>query len=561
MRHFLCLTLLASTLLSATAGSAAVSNSELKIGISQEFENLNPLIMTMSATSYMYSMVGRTLVTLDPDGKWVAQLAKKIPNLADGSAKMSSDKKQIIANWEILDNAKWSDGNPVVCADFDFARTVAASPNVSIGEKETYTQVAKIEWDKATPKKCTFTYEKARWDFYQLARFFPLPKHLEEPVFKKYGAQKEGYEKNSNYTKNPTAKGLFNGPYQISEVKLGSHVTFVPNPHFYGSAPKIQKIIVRLIPNTGTMEANLRTGEIDTIGTLGLAFDQAVAFDKKVKTEKLPYEVIFKPSITYEHIDLNLDNPIFKDIKVRKALVFALNREELVKALFDGRQTAASHNMAPLDPWYTVDPKKVTLYPYSRREAARLLDEAGWKLNNSDGYRYKDGKKLSLQFMTTAGNKTRETVQTFLQGQWKDVGIEVVIKNEPAKVFFGETVKKRKFGALAMYAWVSSPESTPRSTLHSASIPNEKNGWSGQNNMNWSNKDVDMAIDKIDTEFDPAKRVELAHQILKAYTEEVPVIPLYYRSDVAVKPIGMQNFRLAGHQFSETNEVENWQIK
>ncbi|MBX3018498.1 MAG: peptide ABC transporter substrate-binding protein [Bdellovibrionaceae bacterium] len=553
--------ILAGTLLSALTAQAAVSNKELKIGISQEFENLNPLIMTMSATSYMYSMVGRTLVTLSPDGKWVPQLAKSIPSLENGQAKLSADKKKIIATWEILENAKWSDGKPVICEDFNFARTVASSPNVSIGEKETYTQVEKIEVDKANPKKCTFTYEKARWDFYQLARFFPLPKHMEEPVFTKYGKAKEGYEKNSSYTKNPTAKGLYNGPYQIAEVKLGSHVTFVPNPEFYGTAPKIQKIIVRLIPNTGTLEANLRTGEIDTIGTLGMAFDQAVAFDKKVKSEKLPFDVQFKPSITYEHIDLNLGNPILKDLKVRKALVHAINRDELVKALFDGRQTAAVHNMAPIDPWFTADPKKITLYPYSRREAGRLLDEAGWKMNAADGFRYKDGKKLSFVFMTTAGNKTRETVQTFLQQQWKDAGVEMIIKNEPAKVYFGETMKKRKFPALAMYAWVSSPESTPRSTLHSASIPSEKNGWSGQNNPGWVNKEVDTAIDALDTEFDAKKRVELAHTIVKAYTDEVPVIPLYYRSDVAVTPKGIQNFRLAGHQFSETNEVENWEIK
>lgn len=546
--------------LTPALSSAAVSNKELKIGISQEFENLNPLIMTMSATSYMYSMVGRTLTTLNADGQWVPQLAKSIPSMKDGTAKLSPDKKKMIVNWEIIENAKWSDGTPVTCADFAFAREVAASPNVSIGEKETYTSIEKIEWDPKTPQKCVFTHSKPRWDFYQLARFFPLPKHIEEPIFKKYGAQKEGYEKNSMYTKNPSAKGLYNGPYQISEVRLGSHVSFVPNPYFYGTAPKIQKIIVRLIPNTGTLEANLRTGEIDTIGSLGMAFDQAVAFDKKVKSENLPFEVMFKPSITYEHIDLNLDNPILKDIRVRKALVLALNREELVKALFDGRQDMAIHNTAPIDPWYTKDPSKITLYPYSRREAGRLLDEAGWKLG-TDGFRYKDGKKLSLQFQTTAGNKTRETVQTFLQNQWKDAGIEVVIKNEPAKVFFGETMKKRKFPALAMYAWVSAPESTPRSTLHSQSIPTEKNGWSGQNNMGWSNKKVDELIEQIDVEFDPAKRAALAHQILKAYTDEVPVIPLYYRSDVAVTPKALQNLRLPGHQFAETNNVENWIVQ
>ncbi|MFN7729268.1 MAG: peptide ABC transporter substrate-binding protein [Bdellovibrio sp.] len=561
MKRTLNVLVLGLLLTSSISARAAVNNDELKIGITQEFENLNPLIMTMSATSYIYSMVGRSLVTLSPDGKWIPQLAKQIPTIENKKAVFTPDKKQIIATWEILDNAKWSDGKPLTCADFDFSLQVAASPTVSVGEKETYTQVSKITWDEKTPKVCTFTYGKARWDFNQLAQFRPLPKHLEAAVFAKHKDQKEGYEKNSLYNKAPTTPGLYNGPYKISEVKLGSHVTLIPNEHFYGSAPKIKKIIVKLIPNTATLEANLRSGTIDMVSSLGFSFDQAVAFEKKIKSESLLFNAEFKPSITYEHIDLNLGNPMLKDVRVRKALVYAINREELVKALFDGKQQVAIHNVSPIDPWFTNDPKKITLYPYSKREAGRLLDEAGWKLNTSDGYRYKDGKKMTMQFMTTAGNKTRETVQTFLQGQWKSVGIEVNIKNEPARVFFADTMKKRDYGAMAMYAWVSSPENSPKSVLHSSNIPSEKNGWSGQNNMAYSNKKVDELIEKIETEFDPKKRTALAQEILKYYTDEVPVIPLYYRSDVAVTPLALKGFRLPGHQFAETNEIENWSVQ
>lgn len=546
---------------SATADRAPAAKNDLVIGISQEFENMNPLIMTMSATSYMYRMVGRTLVTMDANGKWYPQLAKAIPSLENGTAKIVDvgGKKKIIATWEILPNAQWNDGTPITCADFAFALKVAAAPTVSVGEKETFTQVEKIEADPANPKKCTFTYEKAKWDFYALAQFYPLPKHLEESVFNKYSKQKEGYEKNSNYTKNPTMKGLYNGPYVISEVKLGDHVTFTPNAKFYGPQPKIQKIIVKLIPNTGTLEANLRSGTIDMISTLGLSFDEALSFEKKVKAEHLPYVVTFTPSITYEHIDLNLENPILKDLRVRKALLTGLNRQDLMKALFEGKQEAAVHSISPKDPWYTEDPKKITLYPYSKRTAAKLLDEAGWKMG-ADGYRVKDGKKLSLQFMTTAGNKTRELVQVYLQDQYKQLGIEIVTKNEPARVFFGETMKKRKYGAMAMYAWVSSPENNPRSTFHTSSIPTEKNGWSGQNNMAWSNPENDKLLDALDLEFDAKKRVELAHKILKHYTDEVPVLPLYYRSDVSVVPTYLKNYRPTGHQFAETNEVEKWEL-
>lgn len=540
---------------------AAPSNKELKIGIAQEFENLNPIIMSMSATTYLYYLGNRTLVTIDPNGKLVPKVAVDIPTLENKKAKFSTDKKSIIARWEIQPKATWSDGTPVTCNDLVLAHEIGSSANVATGEKEIWTNITRIEVDPKNPKKCTMTHTPAKWDFYRMNQFYFVPAHIEGPIWKQYKDVSGGYEKNSMYVKNPTMKGLYMGPYQLTEVRLGSHVIFEPNPHFYGNKPKIQKIIVKVIPNTGTLEANLRSETIDKVAYLGFSFDQAATFEKKIAAEKLPFEVVYKQSNVYEHIDLNLENPILNDIRVRKALKFAINREEMVKALFEGKQKVAIHNTAPMDPWFTADPKVVTLYPYNRRKAAQLLEEAGWVMNKSDGFRYKDGKKLTLQFMTTAGNKTRETVQTFLQSQWKSAGVEVVIKNEPARVFFGETTKKRKFEAMAMYAWVSSPENNPKSTYHSKNIPTEANGWSGQNTVAWKNAKADAAMDAIDLEFNSKKRVELMHEFLRHFTADVPVISLFYRSDVAVIPKNMKNFRLAGHQFAETNEAENWTLE
>jgi peptide/nickel transport system substrate-binding protein len=550
-----------------TASSNTLTNNELKIGISQEFENFNPLISTMLATTYMSTMTMRTLDTINADGQWVPQLAKSIPTIENGGAKIKkvNGKDTIVAVWEILDNATWGDGTQITCADFIFTNTVAMSPNVSVADKETYSQVSKIEVDKENNKKCTFTYDKLRWDFTQLGTFRVLPKHLEEPVFKKYANIKEGYEKNSLYTKDPTNPGLYNGPYLVSEIQLGDHVTFIPNTKFFGEAPKIKKIIVKLIPNTGTLEANLRSGTIDIISVLGLALDQALAFDKKVKEEKLSYSVLFQPSAVYEHIDLNLDNPILKDIRVRKALHYAINKEDLTNALFEGKQQPALHNITPKDPWYTDDPTKIVAYKYNKREAERLLDEAGWKVG-ADGIRVKKDAKgkdqrLSFTIMTTAGNKTRELVQVYLQNNWKNVGVEVQAKNEPARVFFGETTKKRKFDSMALFAWISSPESTPKGTFHSSKIPSAKNGYSGQNQMGWVNPKVDKLTEALDVEMNNEKRIEIVHEILKYYTDEVPVLPLYYRSDVAVIPTQLKGYRLTGHQFPETNDVEKWTVE
>jgi peptide/nickel transport system substrate-binding protein len=108
--------------------------------------------------------------------------------------------------------------------------------------------------------------------------------------------------------------------------------------------------------------------------------------------------------------------------------------------------------------------------------------------------------------MTTAGNRTRELVQQVLQSQWRGLGIEVSIRNEPPRVFFGETLNKRRFPDMALFAWISSPENLPHSSLHSTSVPAEANGWSGQNYTGYANPRMDELIDAAEVELDREKR-------------------------------------------------------
>lgn len=275
-----------------------------------------------------------------------------------------------------------------------------------------------------------------------------------------------------------------------------------------------------------------------------------------MKTEKLAFDVNFKDSLVYEHIDLNLSNEALKDIRVRKALVHAIDRKELTNSLFEGKQKPAIHNITPTDPWYTED---VVKYEASKRTAKKLLDEAGWK-EGADGYRTKDGKKLTFTLMTTAGNKLRELVQSYLKEEWKKVGVEIEIKNEPARVFFGETVKKGKYPAMALFAWVSSPENSPKSQFHSKNIPAAANGFSGQNSGGWNNPKVDKILEALDVEFKDANRKKLIKDVLTLYTDEVPVIPLYYRADISVTPKNLKGYKQPGHQFVETNHAEKWDL-
>jgi len=342
-------------------------------------------------------------------------------------------------------------------------------------------------------------------------------------------------------------------------VKLGSHITVIPNKYFFGAKPKIQKIILKVLPNSNTLEANLISGNIDMIAIMGLELDQAVAFEKNVKKGKLPYKVNFKAGFNYEHLDLQLRNELFKDVNVRKALVYAIDRDKLSQAIFYGKQPKAIHFLSPMEPWFTDDPKKITLYPYSRRKAKKLLEKAGWKLKK-DGFRYKNGKRFKVTFLTTAGNKTRELVQSYLKEQWRKVGLQIEIKNEPARVMFGQTLKKGNYTGMALFSWINSPDTSPKYKLHSKNIPSKENNYVGSNWTGYVNKKVDQLTEDLDQEFDPQKRIKIIHQIVKYYTEEVPAIPLYFKADISVTPKNMRNYRLPGTYHDATNHAEKWDL-
>jgi peptide/nickel transport system substrate-binding protein len=553
MTKSLCFAIIGLVLSTGVRAFSAPPTDTLTFGISAEFENLNPMIGSQAATNYMLYMAYRPLVVLSLEGRWVPMLIKDIPTLSNKLLKKKGSG--IEATIELIDTAKWGDGIPVTCEDIEFAWQVGKNKNVSIPNREPYDNITSITWDKATPKKCVIDSSVNKYDFYQNLPN-PLPAHLEAPILKKYGVKSEGYDLNSLYTKNPSNPGLYNGPYVISEVKLGSHIIFTPNPHFYGKKPYFKKIIFKLIPNNATLEANLRSGIIDMIcPAAGLGLDQAVIFEKKVKAENLPYTVLFEDGEIYAHIDLNLNNPILADLKVRKALSMGFNRKEMINSLMEGKGKEAIHFVTEQDPWYT---SKVATYPPSKREAAKLLDEAGWKMG-ARGYREKGGKTLSLTLIAASGAKLNEMIEAYLQEKYKALGIELNIKNEPARVFFGETVTHRKFD-MAMYAWMSIPEMSPRSTLHSTSIPNEKNSWAGQNYPGYKNVEVDKAIDALELELDAKKRIPLAHKILEAYARDIPVIPIYYRPNNVVIPKGLKGYKLSGHIYYESLYVENWSM-
>ena len=430
----------------------------------------------------------------------------------------------------------------------DKQANVGKHPQSGVASGELYRRITSI--DVHDGKTFTLHVDRITFEYNALGDFELLPAHLDREIFETAPAE---YRNRTTFDTNSTHPGLYFGPYRIVETEPGSHIILEPNETWYGPEPAFDRVVVRVIENTTALEANLLSGAIDMIsGELGLTLDQALAFEKR-HGEK--FNMMFKPGLIYEHLDVNLENPVLADARVRKALIHAIDRRAISERLFEGRQPVAHSNVSPLDWVYS---EETPTYDYDPQRAATLLEEAGWR-TMKDGIRHSEaGKPLTLTLMTTAGDRTREQVQQVLQSMWKQVGIDVRIKNEPARVFFGQTVSQRRFDGLAMFAWLSAPESVPRTTLHSEMVPNAENNWSGQNYTGFSDPRVDELIDRIEVELDRAKRKALWIELQRLYAEHLPAIPLYWRAQSYVLPKWLEGVRPTGHLEPTTLWIEEW---
>ena len=535
---------------SAGSPSTIAAKDKLVIGITQFPSTFHPNIDSMAAKSYILAMTARPFTVFDANWELICMLCTELPTLENGLAKKErtpGGKQGIAVTYSIQPKALWGDGVAVSTKDVLFTWKVGRHPKSSVGNMELYRSIYKI--DVKDEKTFTFHFDKLTFDYNSINDFILIPAHIDEANF----SNPEIYKNRTAFDTDTLNKGLYFGPYKITEVAPGSHVVLDRNPTWYGKSPAFNRIVVRAIGNTAAMEANLVSGGLDMIaGELGLSIDQAISFEKRHKQK---YNVIYQPGLVYEHIDLNLENPLLQDIRIRKALIYAIDRKAISESLFGGRQPVAHSSVNPLDWVFAEDVPK---YAYDPEKTAALLDEAGWSIKNRGVRTNAKGQELTFEIMTTAGNRTRELVQQILQSQWKAVGFDIKIKNEPARVFFGRTMTERRYLGLGMYAWMSSPENVPRTTLHSEHIPTKANNFAGQNYTSYKNAEIDELLETIETQLDKSKRKELWRRLQHIYANELPVLPLYFRANAYILPKWLTGVEPTGHQYSTTLWVENW---
>ncbi len=529
-------------------GARAQSHDSIAIGMSQFPPDMHPYITSTSVKLVILDAMNRPMTGLGGDGRPFCLLCTELPTLDNGEARRTrrpDGSEGMIVTFTLKDDLFWADVVKLTARDVVFSFKVSDAFNPS-----QFIDTVTADDDRHV----TFTLRSPIFDYQRIASQLLLPEHIEGPIFAAAAGPLD-YGQKTEFNRHPENPGLWFGPYRLASFRANDQVVMTPNPWWKGRQPYFKTITMRLIENTASLEANLLSGDLDTVQTsnMGITLDQVLTLTRSAADR---YDFDFMPSLgSIEHLEVDLDNPLLADRRVRQAMSMAIDRKTIVARLFDNRYTPAYSFLHPSQ--FGFDPS-VTQWAYDPPAARALLAEAGFHPGPDGILLSPKGDRFSIDLTTTAGNRTRELVEQVLQTEMKAIGIELVIKNQPARVMFGETLRRRQFTGLVEFDGGAGVDALPLSQLSSHYIPTAENGWSGTNYAGFSNRTMDDALAAARTELDPDRRRALWKPILQTFADELPEIPLYYAATAVITPkwlAGLYNPKSLNYY---TMYVEDW---
>ena len=361
------------------------------------------------------------------------------------------------------------------------------------------------------------------------------------------------------------------GPWMVSEWQSGNFIDLVPNPNYREAGkPYLEKLIVRFLPSREVGIQLLGTGEITALWditeadfpTLDSMAEQGVAYAGAQTGENELLLFNFGDPTVDAPADVTADpHPVLSDLRVREAIQYAIDKQELVDTLLYGHVNVGT----------TVLPNGTFACPlppseFNIEKANALLDEAGWVVG-ADGVREKDGVKAEMKIATTSGNLLREQTQQVIVEMLKPIGISLVIENVPSDVLFAgwDSNGLRKHGQFDILLYTTGPFLDPDSHLfgnyHSASIPVVENEGSGSNYSRYTNADVDAWIDEAAGITDVDARRALYCQVAEQINKDLPRLFLYERLLLTAYRTNLQNFQVSPGPSDFTVGSQDWWLQ
>ena len=531
--------LLVASLVLTACGGAGSGSAQPKVTtfiFTQEPDTMSPLYTNMYFSQIMHQVWNVWAWQYDDQNQVYPVLVKEIPTVENGG--ISADGTTLTL--KLREDVLWSDGEKMTSADFKFTYDMYLSPKNAVASTYPYDQIASLETPDAYTVVVKFAQPFAPW--LQLFKGI-LPEHILKPVF-----EKDGSLDAAAWNKAPTA-GI--GPFKFEKWESGSYLRFVRNDKYFGPKPVLDEIFVKIVPDDAAQVAALKAGD----GDLGIF----ISYPDVPALEASGVSVVTVQSGYNEGWFISMGpkaHPALQDVRVRQALVYAVDREKIAKDLLLGK-TKPGASLWDNSPY--VDPS-LKPYPFDPEKAKALLDEAGWKLG-ADGVREKDGVKLDLRYGTTT-KEVRQNTQAVVQQMLANVGVKVELLNYDSDIFFASYADKGPAytGELDIMEWSDVTQfPDPNFTYFLCSeIPSDESP-QGVNAQYLCDKELDALFQEQATQVETTARIATFQKISKIVYDQVYWVSLWQDPDMWAVGKRLANVKLSGA--TPLYNIAEWTLK
>jgi len=302
------------------------------------------------------------------------------------------------------------------------------------------------------------------------------------------------------------------GPFILQQWSRGDQIQFRWNERYFKGPAGVESYIYDVVASPDQLFDGLGDGSIDW-GRVEPALAEEARSVGGVRVESLPsYEMSYVP------LQLDPDKSrIFRDGRVRQALMLALDREQAVTDIWHGHAQVADGTQPPASIAYA--PSK-TVYRQDLARARQLLDEAGWT-PGPDGVRQKDGQRLRFSLSTNGDDPARKQVADWLIESWRAIGVEAIPNFEKWSTIREEVVKTRDFDALLLgFRWGIDPDQSI--------VWSSDSRYDAFNLANYSSDHVDSLLDQAVASGDIEERKQLYAQVQDTIMADLPALPLFF---------------------------------
>lgn len=496
-------------------------------------EQLNPLTSSDASASEILGYIVETLLTLDP-----RSLELK-PQIAESRPEISKDK--LAYTFKIRRDVRFSDGRPLTGEDVLFSIKAIKCPLVEAPFLRVYYDSV-VDAELLDPYTIRFTTKEQYFlNESVLGEISVLPRHYYDPenLLKGVGVRDLLHEPArlpaavkrfaENFNKNYNRKPLGTGPYKFDGWKTGQEIQLVRDPDYWGNGkagidqPHLDRLRFRVINNPDAALIQLKSGDLDTMDLTPIQAVRGTNSDRfKKQFQKFEYY-----GSSYSYIGWNNAHPIFKDKRVRQAMTYFTNRQQMVKTILFGLGQIIDGPIYFSRPEYDKD---LYHHPYDPQKALALLHEAGWKDTDGDGVLDKviDGRKVPLRFeiKVNSGNDVRKSIALTLQDELKKRGVAATVRELDWTIFLDD-VKNHKFDAVILGWSMPVREPDEYQVWHSSQAANK-----GSNAISYKNPRADKILEDYRREFDPKKRIEMYKEFQRILNDEQPYTFLFSRKAV-----------------------------